>query len=290
MWKFPDLWPSSTNRENILGEFISDKLVGSKTFSGNCFCNNFGRNGIITIRSGACPFVSWRSSHLCFVPLFLCPRMLRSRRRDVCRDLSRTFLSRLICTAKLNHIPLSAMGSKIITHTYTRFYYFGISCQLHKTSVAQGSLAGIILCNLGAFTRCFLWTRHLHALIVWELIFQLHTHRLHRKMFFWIIRVIISGLIVKVWTWSQCLSIVSRFSSFDKQRDVALTCWVLILFVWPRLRWFLAKSSLKDLQNHMRSAPKQGHICRDVWAVAKEWSEVTGHLCFPSSQCDFRKC
>ena len=27
VWKFPDLWPSCTNQENILGESISDKLV-----------------------------------------------------------------------------------------------------------------------------------------------------------------------------------------------------------------------------------------------------------------------
>ena len=42
--------------------------------------------------------------------------------------------------------------------------------------------AGIILCNSGAFIRYFLQTHHLHTLIVWKFLFQLHAHLLHKRI------------------------------------------------------------------------------------------------------------
>ena len=59
---------------------------------------------------------------------------------------------------------------------YTRIYFIW-------EFVTQGFLAGIILCNSGAFIdRYFLWMRQLHTLIVWELDFQLHAYLLHRSL------------------------------------------------------------------------------------------------------------
>ena len=60
-------------------------------------------------------------------------------------------------------------------YDYT-FYCLGIVSQLHRTSLTQGCLTGIILCNSGASIRYFLCTCQLHTLIVRELIFWLHAH------------------------------------------------------------------------------------------------------------------
>ena len=73
----------------------------------------------------------------------------------------------------------ATMGPKMIT-------IWELTSQLHRTSVTQGFLAGILLRNLDAFTRYFLWTRQLHSVIVWELIFQLHAHLLHIKEVFFV--------------------------------------------------------------------------------------------------------
>ena len=48
---------------------------------------------------------------------------------------------------------LGTMGPKMNTHTH--FYHLGIISQLHRTSVTQGFLAGIILCNSGVFIGTF---------------------------------------------------------------------------------------------------------------------------------------
>ena len=65
---------------------------------------------------------------------------------------------------------------------YTPFHYQELFSQLHRTSVAQSFLAGILLCNSGAFIRYFLWTRQLHVLIVSESIFQLRALLLHKRI------------------------------------------------------------------------------------------------------------
>ena len=62
------------------------------------------------------------------------------------------------------------MGPKMITHTHL-FIIRELILQLHRTSVTQGFLAGILLCNLGASIRYFLCTCQLHTLIVWEFSF-----------------------------------------------------------------------------------------------------------------------
>ena len=51
-----------------------------------------------------------------------------------------------------------------------------LTSKLHRTSVTQGFLAGLVLCNLGASVRYFLWTSQLHTRIPSEPRFQLHTH------------------------------------------------------------------------------------------------------------------
>ena len=61
------------------------------------------------------------------------------------------------------------MGPRRITHT---FFFWRLISQLHRTSVTQGFLAGILLCNSGASRRYFLCTCELHTLIVLELIFD----------------------------------------------------------------------------------------------------------------------
>ena len=62
------------------------------------------------------------------------------------------------------------------------FIIWEISSQLHRGSVTQGFLAGILLCNSGASKRYVLCRRQLHTLIVRELIFLLHTHLLHKRI------------------------------------------------------------------------------------------------------------
>ena len=71
------------------------------------------------------------------------------------------------------------MGPKIITHTFLLFGNF--VSQLHRTSVTQGFLAGVILCNSGVCIRYFLCACQLHTLSVGELIFRLCTHPLHKR-------------------------------------------------------------------------------------------------------------
>ena len=45
------------------------------------------------------------------------------------------------------------MGPKMITRTF--LFYFRINSYLHNTSVTYGFLAGILLCNLGAYEGTF---------------------------------------------------------------------------------------------------------------------------------------
>ena len=71
-------------------------------------------------------------------------------------------------------------------YIHTHLMIWELISQLHRTSVTYGFLAGIILCNSGAFIRhfceCANW--QLHTSIVWELIFfQLHTSVTHKNCF-----------------------------------------------------------------------------------------------------------
>ena len=84
----------------------------------------------------------------------------------------------------------------MITHTHI-FIIWELISQLQRTSVTQGLLAGILLCNSGASTTYFLRTCQLRTLIVWEFMSELHTS-VTQKNCFRIICVIISGLIVLV--------------------------------------------------------------------------------------------
>ena len=56
-----------------------------------------------------------------------------------------------------------------------------VSTLLHRTSVTQGFLAGIPLCNSGAFIGTFCECAN-YTLIVWGFIFQLHAHLLRREL------------------------------------------------------------------------------------------------------------
>ena len=63
---------------------------------------------------------------------------------------------------------------KLITHTHI-FMIWEVISQLHRTSVTQGVLAGIILCNWAPSPGTFCESAN-YTLIVRELIFQLPTH------------------------------------------------------------------------------------------------------------------
>ena len=78
-------------------------------------------------------------------------------------------------------------------HTFSLFGEW--VSQLHRTSVTQGFLAGIPLCNSGASIRYFLCMCELHTIIVWVLnVPGTHTS-VTKKNCFRIICLIISGLI-----------------------------------------------------------------------------------------------
>ena len=54
-----DLRPSSTNLENVVGEFASDKLVG-RMHSGNSFCSYFGRDANSSVSHLLCEVIRTR--------------------------------------------------------------------------------------------------------------------------------------------------------------------------------------------------------------------------------------
>ena len=74
-------------------------------------------------------------------------------------------------------------------HAYM-FMIWELIAQLHRTSVTHGFLAGIVLCNLGAYEGTFCErTDYTHEL-------SNYTHICYTKKCFQIMCVIISGLIV----------------------------------------------------------------------------------------------
>ena len=66
----------------------------------------------------------------------------------------------------------------------THFHHLGIYFQLHRTSVTQGFLAEIIMCDSGASIRYFMCTCQLYTLIVWELHFSDYAHICYTKELF----------------------------------------------------------------------------------------------------------
>ena len=85
------------------------------------------------------------------------------------------------------------MGPKMITHI---FIIWELISQLHRTSVTQGLLAGIVLCNSGASITYFLCTCQLHTLNFWNYFSGYTRTSVTEKNCFRIVCVIISGLIV----------------------------------------------------------------------------------------------
>ena len=82
---------------------------------------------------------------------------------------------------------------------HTHFYYFGINFSIAQDICYTGLSGWNCFVSFGAFIRYFLWTCQLHTLIVWDLIFRLHTHTsVTQKSCFRIICVIMLGLIVIV--------------------------------------------------------------------------------------------
>ena len=76
-------------------------------------------------------------------------------------------------TSKFTKSALSSLWGPKWLQTYLQS--LGINSQLPKTSVTQGFLAGIILCNSGASTRYFLWTP-ITCKNFLEFILQLHAN------------------------------------------------------------------------------------------------------------------
>ena len=64
-----------------------------------------------------------------------------------------TFQESILILQRFRIPSQSSMGPRTITHN---FFGGGINCRFHRTFVTQGFLAGMFLCNLGAFIRHFL--------------------------------------------------------------------------------------------------------------------------------------